>query len=76
MSKICNCDVDKSVLEKFVGDYKNLFEAEEAKDIEKVFKTVTMSVSMRAKSQNPNSVISVNNKFDENSDNDDEDDLI
>ena len=35
-----------------------------------------MSVSMRAKSQNPNSVISVNNKFDENPDNDDEDDLI
>ena len=69
-------DVDKSVLEKFVGNYKNLFEAEEAKDIEKVFKTVTMSVSMRAKSQNPNSVISVINKFDENPDNDDEDDLI
>ena len=69
-------DVDKSVLEKFAGDYKNLFEAEEAKDIEKVFKTVTMSVSMRAKSQNPNSIISVINKFDENPDNDDEDDLI
>lgn len=71
-------DADKKTLEIFTGDLTNIFEVNDAKDIEKAFKTISMSVSMRAKSQNPNSTISISQIFDKNSDNDDEDesDLI
>lgn len=55
----------KKVLEKFLDDSElDVFEANQARDIKKFFKFVTMSVSQRAQSVNPNQVVSVN--FDDN----------
>ena len=50
----------KKVLEKFLGDSElDVFEAVQARDIKKFFKFVTMSVSQRAQSVNPNQAVSV-----------------
>ena len=68
-------DVDMAVLEKFTGDVKSIFNADNANDIEKAFKTISMSVSVRAKSQSSNSTpISIIQNFDKSIDNDDDDD--
>ena len=68
-------DVDMVVLEKFTGDVKSIFNADNANDIEKAFKTISMSVSVRAKSQSSNSTpISIIQNFDKSIDNDDDDD--
>ncbi len=68
-------DVDMAVLEKFTGDVKSIFNADNANDIEKAFKTISMSVSVRAKSQSSNSTpISIIQHFDKSIDNDDDDD--
>ena len=64
-----------AVLEKFTGDVKSIFNADNANDIEKAFKTISMSVSVRAKSQSSNSTpISIIQNFDKSIDNDDDDD--
>lgn len=48
----------KKVLQKFLGDSSlKVFESYEARDIQKFFRFVTMSVSQRVKSVNPNEVI-------------------
>jgi len=47
-------DADRGVLERFTQDPSNVFFAEDAKDISEQFKTISMSVSTRATSQNPN----------------------
>lgn len=66
---------DISVIKMFTGTDENIFYADDAKDIVKAFKTVTMSVSMRSKSQNPNDInIPSNVTFDNNTANDDDDD--
>lgn len=50
----------KNVLKMFLGDSElDVFEANQARDIKKFFKFVTMSVSQRAQSVNPNQTISV-----------------
>lgn len=51
-------DADKEMLSLFLKGTKNhLFEAKDAADIFKFFKYVTMSVTMRSKSVNPNEII-------------------
>lgn len=69
-------DADRSVLEKFTKDPGNIFFAEEAKDISEQFRTITMSVSTRATSTNPNIVPTPSNvpMYDNNTANDDDDD--
>lgn len=53
-------NADKEMLSLFLKGTKNhLFEAHEASDILKFFKYVTMSVTMRSKSVNPNDVIDI-----------------
>lgn len=48
-------DADKEVLTAFINDVEApLFEAHNAKDIQKFFRAVTMSVSTRTQSNNPN----------------------
>lgn len=48
-------DADKEVLTAFINDIEApLFEAHNAKDIQKFFRAVTMSVSTRTQSNNPN----------------------
>ncbi len=50
----------KKVLNKFLGESDiKVFEANQARDINKFFRFVTMSVSQRAKSVNPNEPISI-----------------
>jgi len=50
----------KTVLKRFLGDSElDVFEAVQARDIKKFFRFVTMSVSQRAKSVNPNQPVSV-----------------
>lgn len=50
----------QSVLKKFLGDTEmEVFEAKQAREIKKFFRFVTMSVSQRAKSVNPNQAISI-----------------
>jgi uncharacterized protein YegL len=60
----------KAVLKKFLGDSElEVFEAIQARDIKKFFRFVTMSVSQRAKSINPNQPASISfNDSDENLD--------
>ena len=60
----------KEVLTKFLGDSNlPLFEANQARDIKKFFKFVTMSVSQRVQSVNPNQVIDVSiDEMDDNLD--------
>ena len=60
----------KSILKQFLGDSElDVFEAVQAREIKKFFKVVTMSVSQRAKSINPNQPITISfNDFDENLD--------
>ena len=54
-------DADMNVLQKFVGaNGPNVFKAHEAARIRTFFKLVTMSVSMRSRQLDPNSVVSVN----------------
>ena len=48
-------DADLTVLRTFLGDARaEVFMAHEAREIKKFFRWVTMSVSMRSRSQNPN----------------------
>jgi len=58
------------VLKEFLGDSSlKVFESNEARDIQKFFRFVTMSVSQRIKSINPNQIINVNiDDFDEDLD--------
>lgn len=57
----------KTVLKDFLGDSKlDVFEAAQARDIKKFFRFVTMSVSQRAQSVNPNHNVSFN--FDDTDD--------
>jgi len=60
----------KEVLTEFLGDSNlPLFEANQARDIKKFFKFVTMSVSQRVQSVNPNQIIDINiDDMDENLD--------
>ena len=63
---------DESVLNKFIQGCENpLFYAEDASKIIDVFKKITMSVTMRTKSQNKNEAISIEEKLDDNIDLDD-----
>lgn len=60
----------REVLTEFLGDSNlPLFEANQARDIKKFFKFVTMSVSQRVQSVNPNQVINISiDDMDENLD--------
>ena len=50
----------KMVLKQFLGDSElDVFEAAQARDIKKFFKFVTMSVSQRVKSVNPNQPVTI-----------------
>ena len=72
-------DADRSGLREFTGDDNNIFFAENAADIADAFQKFTMSVSMRAASQNPNAIPKVSNApFDNNGaqDSDDDDEYI
>lgn len=72
-------DADRGVLEMFTGDPSLVFMAEGAKDISACFKKVSMSVSSRASSQNPNAIPTpASAKFDNNpaGDADDDDEYI
>ena len=56
------------VLKQFLGDSElDVFEAVQARDIKKFFRFVTMSVSQRAKSVNPNQPVSLS--FDDSDEN-------
>jgi uncharacterized protein YegL len=58
----------RNVLKQFLGDSElDVFEAVQARDIKKFFRFVTMSVSQRAKSVNPNQAISLT--FDDSDEN-------
>lgn len=58
----------KTVLKHFLNDSElDVFEAAQARDIKKFFRFVTMSVSQRAKSVNPNQPISIS--FDDSDEN-------
>ena len=60
-------DVDRKMLEKFTGNPTLVFMAEGAKDIAGCFKKITMSISTRASSQNPNAIPRPSSaKFDNN----------
>jgi uncharacterized protein YegL len=53
-------DADKEMLKAFLGDEEaRVFEAHEAREIKKFFRWVTMSVTSRSRSANPNSIIAV-----------------
>jgi uncharacterized protein YegL len=57
MAMAIGADADEVVLEKFIeGTPNNLFYAENAKQLRDFFKFVTMSVTIRTKSQTPNIV--------------------
>ena len=49
-------DADRKMLEKFTEDPNNVFFAENASDIALCLKKITMSISIRARSTNPNVV--------------------
>lgn len=67
---------NRNVLERFTQDPNMVFFAEDAKDISEQFKTITMSVSTRATSQNPNQIpIPAGAQMDTNPAVDDDDDL-
>ena len=69
-------DADRSVLERFTQDSNMVFFAEDAKDISDKFKTITMSVSTRATSKNPNQIPTPTGvQMDTNPAVDDDDDL-
>jgi uncharacterized protein YegL len=51
-------DADKKTLEAFLaGEDSRVFEAHEAREIKKFFRWVTMSVTTRSRSTNPNTVV-------------------
>ena len=51
------CDADEVVLERFIeGTPHDLFYAENAGQLHEFFQRVTMSVTMRTRSKNPNTV--------------------
>ncbi|HPQ71352.1 MAG TPA: VWA domain-containing protein [bacterium] len=51
-------DANKETLQAFLGDNQTrVFEAHEAREIKKFFRWVTMSVTSRSRSANPNSVV-------------------
>jgi len=53
-------DADKETLKAFLADDEaQVFEAHEAREIKKFFRWVTMSVTIRSRSANPNSVVVV-----------------
>lgn len=57
-------DADRNVLQMFAKDRDHLFEAENAGEISKAFKLISMSVSQRSKSKNPNEIPNAGFKFD------------
>lgn len=66
-------DVDRKMLEKFTQNEDNVFFAEDAGDIVDCFQKFTMSVSVRAKSQNPNEIVTSQSiTFDTNTSQDDD----
>ncbi|MCD7826408.1 MAG: VWA domain-containing protein [Clostridiaceae bacterium] len=68
-------DADRSVLERFTGDSAAVLFAEDASDLVECFKKVTMSVSTRATSKNPDTVPNLSRaSFDNNSGQMDDDD--
>ena len=65
MAVAIGSEADKSVLEMFIDGCENpLFYAEDASRIIETFKKITMSVTMRTKSQNKNKAISIEEKLD------------
>jgi uncharacterized protein YegL len=51
-------DANKETLKAFLGDNEaRVFEAHEAREIKKFFRWVTMSVTSRSHSSNPNTVV-------------------
>ena len=69
-------DADMDVLNMFIKGCENpVFFAEDAKDIVEKFKQITMSVTMRAKSSNPNQSINISNTLDREETDDDLDDF-
>lgn len=68
-------DADYNVLLEFTGDKNNLFRADNAMDIVSQFKKVSMSISQRANSVNPNLIIQAK-PIDNISSNDDDDDSM
>jgi uncharacterized protein YegL len=53
-------DADKETLKAFLGDEElRVFEAHEARQIKKFFRWVTMSITSRSRSANPDSVVFV-----------------
>lgn len=66
-------DADKELLLKFAGSEKNLIKAEDADDIVNAFTKFTMSVSMRARSENPN-MVQPNVTLDDNTSNSSDED--
>lgn len=72
-------DVDRKMLEKFTGDPAFVFMADGAKDIAACLKKITMSISTRASSKNPNAIPRPSSaKFDNNpsADGDDDDEYV
>jgi len=58
-------DADQDILKMFIEDCENpLFFAKDAKDIVNKFKFITMSVTTRSKSTNPNQIINIQNELD------------
>lgn len=57
-------DADKAMLAEFTGDNNTVYFAEDASEISSNFSKITMSVSMRSKSVNPNQVPEYNGNFD------------
>jgi len=54
-------DADKAMLQAFLADAEaRVFEAHEARQVRQFFRWVTMSVTARSRSINPNSVVAVN----------------
>jgi len=49
-------DADRDMLRKFADDDASMFEAQNASEIASKFKKITMSVSMRSRSVNPNAI--------------------
>jgi uncharacterized protein YegL len=60
-------DADKEMLKAFLADDETrVFEAHEAREIKRFFRWVTMSVTTRSRSLNPNSIVAVDpTDFDE-----------
>lgn len=66
-------DADKELLLKFAGTKENLIKAEDADDIVNAFTKLTMSVSTRARSENPN-MVQPNVTLDDNTSNSSDED--